>query len=288
MKRWEKQSDFLSYLIVRPIFSLPFWLFKVVVAIAVSLIIANNTGVKKTVLRNISLVFPRKNPEEKRRLLRRILREAGINLYHSYQMVSRFRVKQMVKVEGLEHLDGAMAQRKGIIALSAHLSNFALLLSYLSRRYPFKAVVNNPKNPYFARKIMEIRRLAGISEIPRRPADQAVSESLHWLKAGKALFLLADEHRKKGIPVPFFGYPVGTSTTPAVFSRRLDCVVLPVSIVRQGPKYLIKIEPPLNLVRTDRAEEDIRQNTILFNQVIERWVRTAPDQWFGWFTRRFR
>ena len=288
MKRRKKQSDFLIYLVVRSIFSLPFCLFTVVVAIAVSLIIANNTGISKTVLRNLSLVFPQKSPDEKRRLLRQILWEAGVNLYHSYQVVSRFRVKQMVAVEGLEHLDGAMAQGRGVIALSAHLSNFVLLLSYLSRRYPFKAVVNNPKNPYFARKIVEIRRLAGISEIPRRPADQAVIESLHWLKSGKALFLLADEPRRKGVSVPFFGYPVGTSTTPAIFSRRLDCVVLPISIVRRGQKYLIRIEPPLNLVRTDSTEEDIRQNTILFNQVIERWVRTAPDQWFGWFTRRFR
>ncbi|MCX5642254.1 MAG: lysophospholipid acyltransferase family protein, partial [Candidatus Omnitrophica bacterium] len=124
-------------------------------------------------------------------------------------------------------------------------------------------------------------------EIPKRPAAASVRESLDWLKSGKILLLLADEYRKTGITVPFFNLPSGTQTAPAVFSRRLDCAVVPVSIVRRGPKHLIRVEPALLMSRSEDQEKDIRDNTGLCNQAIEKWVREDPAEWFGWFGKRF-
>ena len=111
---------------------------------------------------------------------------------------------------------------------------------------------------------------------------------MRWLLSGKVLSLPSDQYTSQGLPVFFFGRTARTPTGPAVFSRRLGCAVVPVSIVRRGPKHLIRVEPALIMNRSEDQEKDIQDNTARCNQVIEKWVREDPAEWFGWFTRRFR
>ena len=287
MRKWKRQTDLFAYLLLRILVWLPRRLFRIILSVSVYLLVANNTLVKKSIRHNLGLAFPEMPAAEKRRLTQKIVYQGGSLVYQSGNL-NRCWVQKNAESKGLAHLEEALAKGKGVVALSAHLGNFALLLSYLSRRYPVKAVVNDPKNHYMARDIQNIRRKSGIIEISKRPAAASVRESLDWLKSGKVLLILADEYRKTGITVPFFNLPSGTQTAPAVFSRRLGCAVVPVSIVRRGRKHLIRVEPALPMNRSEDQEKNIRDNTALCNQVIERWVREDPGEWFGWFTRRFR
>lgn len=286
MKRRAKRIDFSVYLLLRIIIWLPRRLFRIILSVSVYLLVANNTLVKKYIRHNLGLAFPEMPAAEKRRLTQKIVYQGGSLVYQSGNL-NRCWVQKSAESKGLVNLEDALAKGKGVVALSAHLGNFALLLSYLSRRYPVKAVVNDPKNHYMARDIQNIRRKSGIIEISKRPAAASVRESLDWLKSGKILLILADEYRKTGITVPFFNLPSGTQTAPAVFARRLGCAVVPVSIVSRGRKHLIRVEPALLLNRSENQEKDIRDNTALCNQVIEKWVREYPEEWFGWFGKRF-
>ena len=276
-----------TYLLLRIIVWLPRWLFRIILSISVYLLFANNTFVKKSIQRNLGLAFPEMPVAEKKRLTQKMLYQGGSLVYQSGNL-NRCWVQKSAESKGLVNLEEALAKGKGVIALSAHLGNFALLLSYLSRRYPVKAVVNDSGNPYLAKYIRNIRRKSGVTEIPKEPTSDSARESLRWLRSGKILLILADEHRKTGITVPFFNLPSGTQTAPAVFARRLGCAVVPVSIVSRGRKHLIRVEPTLAMSHSDDQEKDIRDNTTLCNRVIEKWVREDPEEWFGWFTRRFR
>jgi len=286
MTRGERQTDLFVYFSIRVLVWLPEPFFRLFLLASTYLLAANNTPVRRAVQGNLDIAFPEMNNAARRRLARKIIYENGLLLYESGNL-NRPRVQKSVEATGLAHLERAMAGGKGVVALSAHLGNFALLLSYLSRRYPVKAVVNDPANLYTAGDIREIRRRAGIREIRKKPAAAAIQESLDWLKSGGILLLLADEYRKKGVTVPFFSLPSGTQTAPAVFSRRLGCTVVPVSVVRRGKNHLIRVGPPLEMVHSQDPESDIRDNTALCNRVIERWVREDPAEWFGWFGKRF-
>ncbi len=286
MKRRERQTDLLIYLLIRALVQLPCWFFRIILSVSSYLLSANSTPARKSVRHNLCLAFPEMPSATKRQLTQKIIYQNGFLVYESGSLNRRW-VQNNVDVKGLTHLEDALTKGRGVIALSAHLGQFALLLSYLSRRYPVKAVVNDPKNRYLAGYIRGIRKKAGIIEIPKKPAAAAVRESLNWLKSGKILLLLADEYRKKGITVPFFNLPSGTQTAPAVFARRLGCAVVPISIVRRGKKHLIRVEPALEMSRSENQENDIRDNTALCNRVIERWVREDPAEWFGWFGKRF-
>ncbi|MFH2069059.1 MAG: lysophospholipid acyltransferase family protein, partial [Candidatus Omnitrophota bacterium] len=259
MKQREKQTDLFVYLLVRIIVWLPRRLFRIILSVSVYLLAANNTPARKSIRYSLGLGFPEMPAATKRQLTQKIIYQNGFLVYESGNLNRRW-VQKSVEAKGLVNLEEALAKGKGVIALSAHLGNFALLLSYLSRRYPVKAVVNDPKNHYMARNIRDIRQKSGIIEIPKKPATASVQESLNWLKSGKVLLLLADEYRKKGITVPFFNLPSGTQAAPAVFSRRLGCAVVPVSIVRRGPKHLIRVEPALVMGRSEDQEKDVRDN----------------------------
>ena len=286
MRRREKPAHLFAYLLLRIVVWLPGRLFRMFLFVSVYLLTAHNTSVKKSIRHNLGFAFPEISTARKRQLVHAIFHQNGFLVYESGNLNRRW-VQNSVEINGLVNLDEALAKGKGVVVLSAHLGNFALLLSYLSRRYPVKAVVNNPQNHYMARDIGEIRKKAGIIEIPKRPAAASVRESLDWLKSGKVLLLMADEYRKNGITVPFFNLPAGTQTAPSVFSRRLGCAVVPISIVRRGRKHLIRVEPALEMDRSENPEKDIRDNTALCNQVIETWVREDPAEWFGWFGKRF-
>jgi KDO2-lipid IV(A) lauroyltransferase len=286
MRKRETPIDLFAYLLLRIIVWLPRRLFRIILSVSAYLLVANNTFVKKSIRHNLEITFPKMSAAEKNRLIQKIVYRGGSLIYQSGNL-NRCWVQTSVESKGLVNLEEALAKGKGVVALSAHLSNFALLLSYLSRRYPVKAVVNDPKNRYMARDIREIRKKSGIIEIAKKPASASVRESLEWLKAGKILLILADEYRKTGITVPFFNLPSGTQTAPAVFARRLGCPVVPVSIVRRGRKHLIRVEPALPMSRSEDQKKDIRDNTALCNRVIESWVREDPEEWFGWFGKRF-
>ena len=286
MRKWEKQVDLFAYLLLWILVWLPRRLFRIILSVSVYLLVANNTLVKKSIRHNLGLAFPEMPAAEKRRLTQKILYQGGSFVYQSGNL-NRCWVQKSAESKGFVNLEEALAKGKGVIVFSAHMGNFALLLSYLSRRYPVKAVVNDPKNHYMARDIQNIRKKSGIIEISKKPAAASVRESLDWLKSGKILLILADEYRKNGITVPFFNLPSGTQTAPAVFARRLGCAVVPVSIVRRGRKHLIRVEPALPMSRSEDQEKDIRNNTALCNQVIEKWVSADPAEWFGWFGKRF-
>ena len=292
-KRKKKVIDFIAYVFIRLLIAPPGWCYRILALPIISLIssdwLAKRLGIIQRIRNNFGIVFPEMDRRGKKSLLQKILWQTAISTYESGHLYRRAWLKKVVKVEGLECLDETLGKKKGVVVLSAHLGSFTLILAYLRMcGYPIRNIGRDPDNPYLAQYFEKVRRKAKVVHIPKNPLTVSTRESLRWLKEGNILSLPADQHTSHGIAVPFFRHNVGTPTGPAVFAQRLSCAVLPISIVRRGTKHVIRIEPPLNLVRTDNSEEDIRQNTILFNQIIERWVRSDPDQWFGWFTRRFR
>jgi len=293
MKQWQKETDFLAYIFIRLATLPPRWIYQIltwpIIRLGSSKWISGRIPTLRRVLDNISIVFPEMDSAKKRVLLRQAIRKTIIGSYESGRIYRFAWINKSISVEGLDYLDEALAKRKGIIIFSAHIGSFPLILSYLKLRgYPIRNIGRDPENPYLARYFEKVREKTGIVHIPKNPVGISVRESMRWLASGKILSLPSDQYTSQGIAVSFFGQIVRTPTGPAVFARRLGCAVVPVSIVRRDCKHLIRVEPALNMKRSENQEKDIQDNTALCNQVIEKWVREDPEEWFGWFTRRFR
>ncbi|MFA5393733.1 MAG: lysophospholipid acyltransferase family protein [Candidatus Ratteibacteria bacterium] len=293
MKRWQKEADFLAYLFIRLATLPPRWIYQIltwpIIQLGSAGWISERIPILRLVLSNISVVFPEIDNTKERELLRQAIRKTVIGSYESGRIYRFAWINKSVRATGLDYLDEALAKGKGVIVLSAHLGSFPLILSYLKLRgYPIRNIGRDPENPYLARYFEKVRKKTGIAHIPKNPISLSVRESLRWLVSGKILSLPSDQYTGQGMPVLFFSQTVRTPTGTAVFARRLGCAVVPVSIVSRGKKHLIRVEPALAMNRSEDQEKDIRDNTALCNQVIEKWVREDPAEWFGWFTRRFR
>src|SRR5215475_1957305 len=103
-----------------------------------------------------------------------------------------------------------------------------------------------------------------------------------------AVAIAAESRRNNGIQVPFFGRIVLARRGPATLALRTGAAVVPAYLIRDknhGLKMIV--EPELDLIRTDRDKNAIRENTLRMTQWLEKTVRAYPDQW-NWMNIQWR
>jgi len=97
--------------------------------------------------RNIDLCFPDWSDAERRRLARRSLVESGKTLLESgaIWLWSGPRTLGLIReVSGETHVKTALAEGRGVIAISPHLGNWELCGLYLSARYGITSLFRPP------------------------------------------------------------------------------------------------------------------------------------------------
>ena len=194
-----------------------------------------------------------------------------------------------VSVEGFENYLKAKSEGKGILMLGAHLGNWELLAAthLLKMGERASVVYMKTKNPYVDRFIDSIRKSYGLKTIPHHNAMKRV---LAALRRGEAVGGLLDQHGgdKEAIKVDFIGRTAATSMGLALMALRTGAPVVPMFMVREGDdRFRFKYEEPIYLKKSGDMEKDIRDGTIIFNRVIEDYVRRYPEQWF-WVHRRWK
>jgi Kdo2-lipid IVA lauroyltransferase/acyltransferase len=197
--------------------------------------------------------------------------------------------RHRIALSGREHLDAALAKGKGVLVLSAHLGNFFLVGSRLAiDGYPASVLVNQPRDGQFADLMDRYRLQVRQRTIHARPRRQALQELREVLRLNQIAVMIADEYRKTdGIPVTLFGMTVFARRGPVTLALRTGAAVVPAYLIRRPDDSLqLVIEPELQLARTGKSKEEIRDNTIIMTQWLERTVRQYPDQW-NWMNLRW-
>lgn len=195
-----------------------------------------------------------------------------------------------VRIEGLHHLEAALARGKGVIHLGAHLGNFPLIGVVLAQRgYHFSFVVRDPSDTVVAQYFHYLRTRLGLHDIPRDATTTAAFKILRSLKNNQIVSLIADQHAgRDGVVIDFFGHPVSAATGPAFFALRTGASLLPMFAIRRSDEsHVLFIDPPIELSVTGNQEQDLLENTIRCMRVIESYIRRYPSQW-SWFARRWR
>lgn len=197
---------------------------------------------------------------------------------------------QRIRIQGAEHMDAALSQGRGVVAVSAHFGNFTLLgMKMLAAGYPFSTLVKEPKYKAVASALRMLQRKQGGRFIYVQPWKEALRKILECLRRNEIVCLVADEKKKRtGVEVDFFGHPAATALGPAVISLRTKAPLVPIFIVRSPDgTHTICIEPPLVHNGTGKREEDERALTAAYTMVIERYVKAYPEQWF-WINSRWK
>lgn len=194
-----------------------------------------------------------------------------------------------IDVEGFENYLKAKGEGKGVLMLGAHLGNWELLAAaHLIKMGETASVVyRRAKNRYVDRFIDSTRRSYGLKTIPHR---NSVREIMAALRKGEGVGILLDQHSgsKEAVVVDFLGRPAATNFGLAIIALKTGAPVVPMFLIREGNgKFRAVYDEPICLQKSGDSEKDIREATIRFNGVIEKYVRRYPEQWF-WVHNRWK
>ena len=234
--------------------------------------------------RNIELCLPELSPAQRQQLLGQHFASLGIALFETglAWWASDERIRKLTQVEGLEHLQAAQAQGKGVILLSAHFTTLEIGARALAARMPLNVMYRPTRNAVMERFLSRNRALRTRRAIRRDDVRTLVTA----LKANEPVWYAPDQsYRNKGAQmVPFFGIPCATNTATSRLAKMTGAVVLPYFPERLADgSYRMVILPPMN----DFPGDDAQTDALRFHHLIEAHVRRVPAQYL-WIHRRFK
>ncbi len=197
-------------------------------------------------------------------------------------------------VEGVAHLAALAARGGPAIFFSGHIGNWEIL--------PRASAVHGLPCANFYRAAGNAGVDALIRRLRREAAGQAATgqdmpffpkgragarQALLHLKGGGFLAMLVDQKMNDGIEARFFGLPAMTAPAAASLALHFRCPLVPAVVRRAGPaRFRLVVEAPLALPDSGDRARDVLILTQSVNDVLERWIRDAPNSWL-WLHRRW-
>jgi KDO2-lipid IV(A) lauroyltransferase len=200
-------------------------------------------------------------------------------------------LSKIVHFHNEENLTKALAQGRGVIAVSAHLSNFPLMfVSLVQKGYKVNVIIRRMRDETFSKFMYNLCAKWGIHMIQTSPVKQFFRESLSALKRNELLFILLDEvvAKEDGVQVNFFNRQVTRAPGPMLFFKRTESPIVPIFVVQDERKhYKIFIEGAFAVHKESDGQDNIVQNIGGLTNIIEGFVRQYPLQWGGWLNKRW-
>ena len=228
---------------------------------------------------NIGLCFPELSRREQARMVRQAFVSLGISLV---EMANSFwahkkTLRERYTIDGLEHLQAALTQGKGVIMLSAHFTTLELGGRLLSLTTSFHVMYRDLKNPLFDAVVLRARQRNFQSAIHRNDIRQLIRA----LKDNEIVWYAPDQNYggKGHVFAPFFA-----ASTPSTsrLAGMTGAAVVPFCQVRSGNQYRLRFLPAIEL-----DGKDLQQDTARINAILETMIRQAPEQYL-WMHRRFK
>jgi KDO2-lipid IV(A) lauroyltransferase len=245
-------------------------------------------AVSRRALRNLRAAMPEIGEAEGWRVIRGMWENLGrviaeyphLGEFHAYAAGGR------IDMRGAEHIREQGLDGKHAIFFSGHYGNWEVpTLAMTQAGVKVAAIYRAANNPIVDGLMNHARSVLGSQLAPK--GSVAARRSIAAMQEGRSLAMLVDQKMNDGIAVPFFGRDAMTAPALARLALRYGCAVVPVRTDRlDGAHFRITAEPPLDLPKTGDAEADTLAIMTRVNQVLERWIRERPDQWF-WLHRRW-
>lgn len=238
-------------------------------------------------MRNLDLCFPQWSEAERKRVLRENFASSGIALIEMAMSWwwPRSRLSRLAHIEGIEHLQRAQQEGKGVILMALHFTTLEIGAALLGQRHTIDGMYREHKNAvfdYIQRKGRERHNLDATA-IER----EDVRAMLKVLRGGRAIWYAPDQDygAKQSIFVPLFGIQAATVTATTKFARLGRALVMPFTQERlaDGSGYRLVIHPPLEDFPGETEETDC----LRINQWVEKEVSKLPEQYL-WAHRRFK
>ena len=244
---------------------------------------------RRVVVENISRSFPDASTARVDAIGLESYQQYGMSLmeFAGFRTLSRRKLAEIVDVEGMEHIGGALSRGRGAVLFSGHFGNWELLGALIAQSgYPLHVTDTNHSNELTHRVITDLRVRQGMAVIA---PDEPSARMTGLLSENRLVSYLADQDaRRDGIFVEFLGRPASTVRGPAIFAIRKNCPIVPLFMIRKGiDRHLAVVESPIWPDPSLKGREAIRDLTQRYTRVLEKYVRAHPGQYF-WMHRRWK
>jgi KDO2-lipid IV(A) lauroyltransferase len=241
---------------------------------------------RRTIVRtNLELCFPELPGPERQQLEDRFYASLGMTFVETaaglWSPDSFF--EKLGSIEGLEHLEAASKQGKGVLLLSGHFCSldFAgrILMSQVPACFTYQELRNKLSD-----KVVKTAREKNCKLLIHR---HDLRGFIRALKSGEIVWYAPDQSqgRKNSVFAPFFGIPTNTLTATTKLAKITGAAVLPFLVERrpEAHGYALTIQPALENFPGETEVADASR----FNALIESQVRKNPEQYL-WIHRRFK
>ncbi|RDI96989.1 LpxL/LpxP family Kdo(2)-lipid IV(A) lauroyl/palmitoleoyl acyltransferase [Dyella solisilvae] len=235
---------------------------------------------------NIALCFPELSKAEQAALANAHLRDIGMMMVEfalGWLGSERAIANVPVQVEGLEHLEAARAQGKGVLLVGGHFSHLELCARLVSQRIRISGMYRRMDSAVFEWVVLRAR--LDYAEAMFDKDD--IRGTVKHLRSGGTLWYAPDQdmRSKDSVFVPFFGVPAATITATHHLARMSGALVIPFHHRRLpgNAGYAMRLGAPLEAF----PSTDVLNDTARVNVCIEDMVRAAPEQYL-WVHKRFK
>jgi len=237
---------------------------------------------REAVVLNLGIIT-KKDPEECRKLARKVFRNFGLYLVDFFRMSSLTKedIRKRVRIEGIENIDGVLKQNKGGIILTCHIGNWEMggvVAAMLG--YDVSAVALTHKHKSINDFFVKQREEKGMKVIP---ISHIMKRCVSVLRKKGLLALAGDrDFTNNGMIMDFFGVPASIPRGPAMFSLKTDSPIIPGFFIRRDTfNYSFIFDRPIYVKETPGRdkEEIMKEANEKLVAVMEKYIRAYPEQW---------
>lgn len=281
-------KGFLAVLVLRVISWLPFSVGQQFGAGIGALMWQLPTRTRRVVERNLVVCFPELGPLEREGLAKESMRHAGMliaEMAMAWFWPSERIQKKILRVQGNQYIDEAVASGRGVIVAVPHVGNWEVLNFYLNNAYPGVAMYRPAKLKALDEVIRKGREKDGLRTFPTNALG--VKSMFKALKKGQVAYIFPDQEPKPegGVFVPFFGESALTMSLVSRLVQKTGAQVVMAYAKRlpshQGFEVIIK-------QAVDGVDcLPLEASCSALNASVEMCVKDAPEQ-YQWAYKRFK
>jgi KDO2-lipid IV(A) lauroyltransferase len=207
------------------------------------------------------------------------------------------RLGDLVRWEGVEHVEAALTAGRGLLLLTPHIGCFEIIGQAYAERFgaqqPMTALYRPARKAWLRDLVAQSRNRPGLETAPATLAG--VRQMIRALRKGGTIGLLPDQVPVEGMGVwaPFFGRPAYTMTLAARLVQQTGAAWLPLACERLpgGRGYVIRVQPPAEPLPDAQAEPDADRlalhSAAIVNRAMETLIRQNPGQYL-WGYHRYK
>jgi KDO2-lipid IV(A) lauroyltransferase len=240
---------------------------------------------RRVALRNLSFALPELDDRARSAIADGVFHSIArmLVVFARFPSIGRENLDRWLRCEGMEHVESAFRQGRGILFATAHLGNWELsAYGFSLLREPMSVVARALDNPLIDRLVERRRGLSGNRLIYKKDFARSI---LKTLSANGAVGILIDQNASEdsGVFVDFFGVPACAGTGFAKLAAHSGAAVIPGFALWSDTERRYVLCFGAALPMTGDAAADTRALQARLEEVI----RSYPDQWL-WIHRRWK